>query len=120
MASLQVQSVTPGVDANRISVELQATGGSSITVAVVVSDFNRILITVSVGTSGSTPIASAINADAVASLYVFASGTLDGSGATSSAGRKNLSGGSAGGGAGQYYSGATPSRWLPQYTKRVR
>ena len=117
---LQVQSVTPGVDANRIAVDLQAVAGSSIAVSVTLSDFGRVLVTVAVGVSGSTSIADAINADPTAALYVVASGTLDGSGAFTSSGRKQLGGGSAGGGLGQYYSGATPARWLPQYVKRVR
>lgn len=102
---LQLDSVLAGVDTNRISVEIQATVGGAITITTTVSDFNRISILVVVGT-GAGSVASAINADAQASLYVTASGPMDGSTVTASAGSVSLSGGSSGQGVGQYYAAA--------------
>lgn len=116
---LTVDSVLLGVDANRISVRITSVAGSSISITTAVSDFNRVAIELEVGVSAGS-VADAINADADASQHIVASGIMDGASAVAAAGIANLSGGSAGAGEGQYYSGeivVVSSGWIPQYHK---
>ena len=122
---LTATSTNPGVDANRITVNLISVQGSgTVSVAVATDDFNRFTITVTVGWQfvGSAPqepqtnstwdaIATAINAAASAILDAVGDPgdqqvPLFASGATA----QGLIGGGAGNGLSQYYSAGTVAR----------
>lgn len=126
MAQLVVVSANPGIDANRITVNIlfvYGMGGTSVSVGTF--DYNRVIITVTEGftdVAGTNDdwatIAAAINTTAGA--YVVATG-LSGDTSIVLSPDQGLLGATQGADAGQYYGGGgspvTVRKRFPQFTK---